>query len=439
MSAGAAQMLSEQLASRRREEPHVRGVPLHLHALADPAGRRAVVGRLTLDTAVEVDGPHAVAVVAKRRQWERAERRALLGEHRGDLPFRRTVDAGIGPARFPAIEIRLGGGEGLEAKALERGLLGVADTGFDLALPIRVADPAGQRGDPVVRQHVPVERIQGRVVDVGGEHPFPQIVKDDDPHRAAQLTKRAFVQLGPDLGCRAPHEQPDGLAGVAEGQGKKAGPAVAPRARVADHRPSAVVHLAFLARRRGNDHARLDGPGATQLPDKAADAGIAGREAVVVDQILPDRDGVAPPRHRGLDQLAVGLTGTGPRGPAGPPRRAGVGEHQGRGGRLWRRRVGGHLPGNGRFCRARRRPATSADRNPRRLEIGADRFTAGASCLFDAPERPTQTPEDQDLLSLLVAQDVAHAGVGPCRPRRRQRLSRSPLMAGFQVSINGRF
>ena len=57
-------------------------------------------------------------------------------------------------------------------RALERGLLGVADTGFDLALPIRVADTARQRDDPVVRQHVPVERIQDRVVDVRGEHPL---------------------------------------------------------------------------------------------------------------------------------------------------------------------------------------------------------------------------------------------------------------------------
>ena len=59
--------------------------------------------------------------------------------------------------------------------------------------------------------------------------------------------------------------------------------------------------------------------------------------------------------------------------------------------------------------------------------------------LFDAPERPSQAPKRQDLLSLLVAQDVAHPGEGPCRPCRRQRLSRGPLMAGFHVSINGRF
>ena len=116
----------------------------------------------------------------------------------------------------------------------------------------------------------------------------------------------------------------------------------------------------------------------------------------------------------------------------------GVGRYRPRGGRVCCGRVGGHLPGNGRFCRLCRRPPWAADRQPRRLQIGADRLAAAPGRLFDAPERPSQAPKRQDLLSLLVAQDVAHPGEGPC-PCRRQRLSRGPLMAGFHVSINGRF
>ena len=109
----------------------------------------------------------------------------------------------------------------------------------------------------------------------------------------------------------------------------------------------------------------------------------------------------------------------------------GVGRYRPRGGRVCCGRVGGHLPGNGRFCRLCRRPPWAADRQPRRLQIGADRLAAAPGRLFDAPERPSQAPKRQDLLSLLVAQDVAHPGEGPCRPCRRQRLSRGPLMAGF--------
>lgn len=58
---------------------------------------------------------------------------------------------------------------------------------------------------------------------------------------------------------------------------------------------------------------------------------------------------------------------------------------------------------------------------------------------FDAPQRPAQSPQRQYLLFLVVAQDVAHPNGAPCPSRRRQRLGALRAMAGFQVSINGRF
>ena len=245
-----------------------------------------------------------------------------------------------------------------------------------------------------------------------------------------------FVQLGPDLGRRPPDQQPDGRARIAQGEGKKPCPPVAARVRVADHRAAAIINLALLAGGRRDDHARLDGSTPTQAPHEAADTRIAGRTTVVADQVLVEGDGVAPRGQGGLDALAERLAGAGRRRPA---RWNGVGRYRPRGGRVCCGRVGGHLPGNGRFCRLCRRPPWAADRQPRRLQIGADRLAAAPGRLFDAPERPSQAPKRQDLLSLRVAQDVAHPGEGPCRPCRRQRLSRGPLMAGFQVSINGRF
>src|SRR5205823_2554629 len=101
------------------------------HALADPAGRRAVVRRLDFDTAIEMDRALAVPVIAKRFERERAERRLLLGKHDGDLPLRRAVDARVGPSRLPAIQIRLRLLERLETEAAQRCLLRVPDAGFD--------------------------------------------------------------------------------------------------------------------------------------------------------------------------------------------------------------------------------------------------------------------------------------------------------------------
>ena len=66
------QMLAQQLPGLRREQADVQIVPLHLDALADPAGRRAVVRRLDFDAAIEMDRALAVPVIAKRFERERA-------------------------------------------------------------------------------------------------------------------------------------------------------------------------------------------------------------------------------------------------------------------------------------------------------------------------------------------------------------------------------
>ena len=67
----------------------------------------------------------------------------------------------------------------LEAQPAQRRLLRVADAGFDFALAIGIADAARQRDDAVVREHVAVERIERRIVDVGREDAFFEIVEDD--------------------------------------------------------------------------------------------------------------------------------------------------------------------------------------------------------------------------------------------------------------------
>jgi hypothetical protein len=56
-----------------------------------------------------------------------------------------------------------------------------------------------------VRQDVAIQRIERRVVDVRGEDALFEIVEHDDAHRAAETTKRLFVQLGPDLYAGSPH------------------------------------------------------------------------------------------------------------------------------------------------------------------------------------------------------------------------------------------
>ena len=97
-------------------------------------------------------------------------------------------------------------------------------------------------------EHVAVERIQRRVVDVRGEDALLEVVEDDDPYSTAQPAERPLVQLGPDLCAGTVNQQPDGLARVAQGQDEEPCPAVLAGVRVTDHRPLPVVNLCFFSR-----------------------------------------------------------------------------------------------------------------------------------------------------------------------------------------------
>ena len=129
--------------------------------------------------------------------------------------------------------------------------------------------------------------------------------------RPAEPAKRLLVQLRPDLRARAPHQESDRFARVAERQDKQPRALVFAGGRVAHHRPLAVIDLGFLARRRRDDDPCLGHGRLAQTPDEAADARVPGGEAMVIDQVLPDRHRVAPARERVGDHLAVDLAGTG--------------------------------------------------------------------------------------------------------------------------------
>lgn len=126
-AARRADVLTKQPARLRIKQPDMEVGPLHGDALPDPAGRRGVVRGVDLDTAFEMDAADAEAVVAKRLDRQRLQGWALLGKHRGDLAFRRAVDARIGPLRVPAIQIGLGLVQGFEALAVQRCLLRMPD------------------------------------------------------------------------------------------------------------------------------------------------------------------------------------------------------------------------------------------------------------------------------------------------------------------------
>ena len=114
--------------------------------------------------------------------------------------------------------------------------------------------------------------------------------------------------------------------------------------------------------------------------DEAPHARIARREAMVIDQVLPDGHGVAPPVKRLDDQLTVGLTGARPRRSTGAVSGRGG---NGRPGRGYRRGVGGHLRRNRRLRRRSARPATAPHRQASRLQGAAGGLAPDPGGLFD--------------------------------------------------------
>ena len=72
-------------------------IPLHLHAPADPARRRAVVGSLHFHAAIQMHRALAVLVIAERLERQRQQGGLLFGKHGRDLPLGGAVDARVGP------------------------------------------------------------------------------------------------------------------------------------------------------------------------------------------------------------------------------------------------------------------------------------------------------------------------------------------------------
>jgi hypothetical protein len=153
---------------------------------------------------------------------------------------------------------------------------------------------------------------------------------------------------------------------------------------------------------------------------------------VIIDQILPDGFGVTPAGKPQLNDFPPGLARAGRRGPTG--NRIGC-DRVFPGGLP--AKVGDHLVG--RFCRIAPTPGTGRPNgNTGGPQIAADRLPPDVYGLFNAPQRPAQPSQRDDLLSFYFAQDIAHVDGGYSSRQDQCPGSVAPL-AGFQVITIGRF
>jgi len=103
--------------------------------------------------------------------------------------------------------------------------------------------------------------------------------------------------------------------------------------------------------------------------------------------------------------------------------------------RFFGRGVGGHL--YGRFWRIPAPPACRTHRDSGSPEIGSGGFAANLRRSLNAPQRPSQPPQRDDLLFLFFAQDIAH--VTELNSPPVQCPDSAIPLGGFQVSTHGRF
>src|SRR5689334_374562 len=88
--------------------------------------------------------------------------------------------------------------QALKTQAFQRCVLGVSDAALDFPLPIRIGDATRQRNGAIVREHVAIQRIQSRIVDIRLKHAFAEIIEYDRAAGATQTAERLFVEFGPD-------------------------------------------------------------------------------------------------------------------------------------------------------------------------------------------------------------------------------------------------
>ncbi len=194
----------------------------------------------------------------------------------------------------------------------------------------------------------------------------------------------------------------DTFATVAEGEDKQPGAAIFPRDGMPHHRPLGVIDLALFTRSSDDDGVGVRRTGPAHLQHEAADTGVRGGKAVIVDEITVDRHGVAAAGERALDQFAIRFARAGGRC---TPR----GRRRQRGRDPWRHRprVGGHR--TGRFWRPQSSVPWPPDGNRGGLEVRADGLAPHAGRRLNASERPAEPPKCQNLLPFVVTQDVGHA------------------------------
>ena len=269
--------------------------------------------------AVIAHGAALLAKVLHAQQRQGLEVGAFFLKHGLHLATLGAVDALGRPVALPVLQELVLGLNGFKAFALQGGGLGVADGVLHRALAVGVTH-AGRVGyDAVVGQGGAIHGVELRLVEVGLEYAFLEVVEHHVLGAAAEVAKGLLVQLCPHVLTGLPHHPAKAAPGVAQCGYEQARPLVAWGIGGAGHQGEcalAVVDLHLLPGKKGQA-VKLLGLFVAQGAYEAFDGVVGAGEAVQVDQVLVDGGGVAAQAQLGFDEFPVDFAQTGGGGGGG--------------------------------------------------------------------------------------------------------------------------
>src|SRR5437667_8191538 len=111
------------------------------------------------------------------------------------------MDARVGPALFPAVQIGLRFLETLKALPLERCFLRVADPGLHFSFSIWIMDPASERYRAIVGQDISIQGIESGIVDIGTQHALFQVIENNNSRGTPLSGERLSHGVRPRCAC----------------------------------------------------------------------------------------------------------------------------------------------------------------------------------------------------------------------------------------------
>ena len=157
-----------------------------------------------------------------------------------------------------------------------------------------------------MRQGGGVDRVELGLVQVGLDDTLLEVVQRHVLRATAKVSKRALVQLGPDLLAGLPDHTAVAGPRVAQRGHEQARFAVPIGAWHSGGRAFSVVHLHLLAGQEGQA-VELFGLLVAQPGHKALDRVVLAGKALAVNQVLVDGHGVTTQAQLGFDGVSMRL------------------------------------------------------------------------------------------------------------------------------------